>query len=217
MSFADYLIFGNKLKSHQIAGITFISISIVLLSLRDVINPPHEQINTQANYYKVSIMVPLLFAILTPISFTGSAIYGKSLAQPRIGFEPTNLAFNCQLIVNLVILIVGVYYWTNVSFNPYIFVIGLASGLFESLGKTCIATAVTIGLAGPASAITSLSGVQLVIVNILRFHKMISLVESISILLSLVGSAILVVPGLFNMLLGRKTEKEFTKIESADE
>jgi predicted RND superfamily exporter protein len=96
------------------------------------------------------------------------------------------------------------------------FWIGLASGIFESLGKTCIATAVTIGLAGPASAITSLSGVELVIINILRFHKMISLVETFAIVLSLIGSIFLVVPGFFNMLFGRKSDKEFNKIEAAD-
>jgi len=78
MSFADYLMFGNKLGKHQIAGITLITCSIILLSLRDVINPPSEEIGSQTiNPFKVSIIVPLIFAILTPLSFTGSAIYVK--------------------------------------------------------------------------------------------------------------------------------------------
>ena len=61
------------------------------------------------------------------------------------------------------------------------FWIGLASGIFESLGKTCIATAVTIGLAGPASAITSLSGVQEFPMRVkcatMAWHTLLSAVE----------------------------------------
>ena len=43
--------------------------------------------------------------------------------------------------------------------------IGILSGVCEAVGKTTVVTACVVGLAGPASAIASLSGVWLVIVE----------------------------------------------------
>ena len=62
----------------------------------------------------------------------------------------------------------SIVYWIKVEFSPFLFTIGLMSGICESLGKTAGQTASVIGLAGPASAIASLSGVELVLFEALK-------------------------------------------------
>ena len=39
---ADYCIYGTRLKATQFAGISFIVVCVLLLSLKDVIDPPIE-------------------------------------------------------------------------------------------------------------------------------------------------------------------------------
>ena len=97
-------------------------------------------------------------------------------------------------MVNAIIQIIAVVYWYKVSFDARIFWIGLASGLFESLGKTCIQTAIAIGLAGPASAISSVGGVELVIYEAIKNGRMITFIETVALILSFIGSVTLVVP-----------------------
>ena len=118
----------------------------------------------------------------------------------RKKFNSTNLSFNGQLFVNLIILICAVVYWIRVEFSWYLFVIGIFSGSLESVGKVSITTAVVIGRAGPASALASLAGVELVIFEAVKAQKMITTIELISLLLGFVGSLILVVPQMFTML-----------------
>ena len=82
--------------------------------------------------------MPVLFGILTPVSFASSALFGKYLAQPRIGFNITNLSFNAQLAVNLILLLALIIYTAKTEFNARMFLYGIGSGLTESLGKVLI-------------------------------------------------------------------------------
>jgi len=83
MSVADYFAFGVKLKRNHIVGITLIMLTVILVGLRDVINPKEVkigEISTAAPEPTVSIIVPVIFGLIAPISFTVSAIFGKHLA-----------------------------------------------------------------------------------------------------------------------------------------
>ena len=139
MSLADYLFFGVTLKYNHIIGITLIVVCILLLSLRNVIIPAELEETTSQSLINqpVSILIPLAFAICTPICFTLSATLGKHLSQERTGFNVTNLSFNAQLFVNFIVLIIAIFYWSN-EFSAKLFWIGIASGFCESLAKTSI-------------------------------------------------------------------------------
>lgn len=88
----------------------------------------------------------------------------KHLTTPRIGFEPANLNFLGYLIVNGSLLGCGVIYWQYNTFYPELYVIGVASSVFEVLGNYMMIEAYNAGPAGPTSAIVSLCSVTTTIV-----------------------------------------------------
>jgi drug/metabolite transporter (DMT)-like permease len=97
MSLADFIIFGNRLKRNHYIGITLIMLCVILLGLRDVLEPKDSvdtEIQKESTEPTVPVIVPITFGLLTPICFTLGAITGKHLSQPRIGFNITNVSFN---------------------------------------------------------------------------------------------------------------------------
>ena len=115
---------------------------MALISLRDYIlpQPISEQVLEALNLpsYNVPLVVPVVFGILTPVAFASSGLFGKYLAQDRIGFDITNLSFNAQYVVNFILFIALIAYTFINGFNGTMFIYGIGSGVAESLAKVLI-------------------------------------------------------------------------------
>ena len=92
----DYLLFGVKLNTSEIIGISFVIVSIAVLNMRSFASGEG---NKQQEFVSdpISIGWPILCAILSPLVFT-LAIMTIKRADKKHGMNPTMLSFNGQLV-----------------------------------------------------------------------------------------------------------------------
>jgi hypothetical protein len=107
-------------------------------------------------------------------------------------------------------MILGVIYWVKVEFRKDLVVRGILAGLTESVGKALIQYAVVVGPAGPSSAMASLGGLELTVYQAITESRLPIPLEISGIVLSVVGSLIIVVPGVLRRIFccGAKEERE---------
>lgn len=155
------MIFSVSLKRSQIIGIILISICVALISLRDVIIPTKFELHPSFSSIdlglelrnetiqvahskkvvivsKVPTIVPIMFALMTPIAFSISGELAKHMSQERIGFDSNILSFTSQILINSVIVILGIVYWNRHGVILDHLLLGLLSGITESMGKALI-------------------------------------------------------------------------------
>ena len=145
--------------------------------------------------------VPVIFGIITPMSFTTNGILTKTLTNDRIKFDPSTLSFGSYFIVNIMVLIVAIPYWySNGNFSQYLFWMGFVGSVINTLGIVCIQNALSCGPAGPISALAASASFFLVIIEAIKAWRMLSLMETIGLILGLYGALILVIPDTFAKL-----------------
>lgn len=83
----DYLMFDTKLKPHQTVGVGIMIVSMVLISLKDVIYSKQA-----VNPGIVPTFVPILFSVFCPIAFAMLMMLYKHLVVNN-GFIITRLSF----------------------------------------------------------------------------------------------------------------------------
>lgn len=209
----EKLIFAQGPEVIQVVGIIFICICVLLLSIRDMVltsktatlfwKMPDLQELKNKDFDATSVVmvegvpaiVPIVFAILTPIAFSCQASMMKHLVQERVGFDVCVLSFTSQFVISLVILGFGISHWTD---KESIIVLdvkyGLLSGFCECIGNAMILYAITNGQGGPACAIYSLQGVFLDIFEITVMKRPLGVVEIIAAIFCIIGLALVVLP-----------------------
>ena len=167
-AFADYLLFNERLRIHHFIGISCIVLCTLLLSLIKVIDPEIvlEAITLDSAPSLIPTYIPVLMGIFVPVVFTIWGMTIKHLTQERIGFKPSNLGFNSCLVVNLIVLVVVLPYWSDGlgHFNQRLFWIGFVGSIFDTIGKVSANASLSYGPAGPCAALQCLSGMYLVAV-----------------------------------------------------
>ena len=138
--------------------------------------------------------IPVLFGIATPMFFTTNGLLTKHLTSERIGFNASTISFTSYFIVNVIVMIVAIPYWSMYGFSQYLFWLGLVGSIINTLGIVCIQNALSLGPAGPVSAIAAVSAVLLVVVEAVKHSKMLSIMETIGLVLGIYGALILVIP-----------------------
>lgn len=104
--------------------------------------------------------------------------------------------------MNGLLLLTGIILWTRTqSFNPQMMYWGLLGGFCDAAGKVIFYNALDIGPAGPINAVVGLCSIELLIIEAIINRQMLTNIELISILLSFLGSLILVIPGTIAKLL----------------
>jgi drug/metabolite transporter (DMT)-like permease len=195
VAIADYFIFGQPLKHYHYQGLFSILVCSVIISLSGMVNA-----TTQAGHEtgevskRVPTWIPVIFGIVTPIAFTVSGMLTKHLSSERVGFDISTLAFTCYLVVNVVVLIIAIPYWSSYGFSKYLFWMGLVGSIVNTLGIVCIQNAMSRGPGGPVSAIASVSCILLVIIEAIKNNRMLFWMEIIGLILGIYGSLILVIP-----------------------
>lgn len=112
--------------------------------------------------------VPVLFGLITPCFFTSNGILTKHLTGPKVNFNPSRLSFSSYFIVNFIIMIYAIIYWQSHPFDSYLFWFGLAGSIVNTLGIVCIQNALSLGPAGPVSAMAASASFFLVIIEAIK-------------------------------------------------
>lgn len=102
------------------------------------------------------------------------------------------MVYDGFFVFNLVYLIVGVFIWDD--FKAEFFWAGTWSGVTEVLGIIFIQIACTRGLGGVAGAICHLDGPLTALVICFMTHRMLTPIEFLSLLISVFGGIVLVIP-----------------------
>jgi len=82
--------------------------------------------------------VPVLFGLITPLSFTANGLIVKSLTSDEMKFHPSNLSFSAYFLVNCLVLVGAIIYWTNYDFDSYLLVVGLIGSMINTCGIAMI-------------------------------------------------------------------------------
>lgn len=199
MAVADYLIYGQRLQYFHIIGLIAIVACTICISLSSVVGaqPAPLQANMVADHLKDPIWIPIVFGILTPVTFTVNGILTKHLTGDKMKFNPSTISFSAYLLVNIIVLLCAIPYWQAIPFSQYLFWIGLVGSVINTLGIVCIQNALSLGPAGPVSAIAAVASILLVIVEAVKHSKWLSSMESIGLVLGIYGALILVIPDVF--------------------
>ena len=192
MAIADYIFNNQKLHYYHIIGLISITLCCIVISLSGVVGvAPATQ---EVKVYDTPMWIPVLFGIATPMFFTTNGLLTKHLTSERIGFNASTISFTSYFIVNVIVMIVAIPYWSMYGFSQYLFWLGLVGSIINTLGIVCIQNALSLGPAGPVSAIPAVSAVLLVVVEAVKHSKMLSIMETIGLVLGIYGALILVIP-----------------------
>jgi drug/metabolite transporter (DMT)-like permease len=158
----DKIFFGSTLKKSQIFGIFLCIVGIAMLSFRS--SPSPTPAASAVGKEPISVLIPVLFGIITPFVFTVSNILVK-YQSVKGGFSPISYSFNSIGCANTFILAYSIWsHLTKGDFDSTCFWQGLMSGILEAAGKVCAIYSCVIGFIGPSQAICNLGGVWLVVV-----------------------------------------------------
>ena len=206
ISLFDYIFFRTRLKAHQLVGTVFIVVCIILLNLNSLIYGTEEKVDLGLGK-PIPVIIPILIALFTTITHTTLSIYGKKVGER---FYIVNATYLGQFICAFCILIVSIGIWCRHGFSTKLFLIGIVSGFSEASAKVAIQYAIVIGYAGPAAAICSLNGVELIIYQAIRYSTMLNALEIVVVILCLIGSIMILTPKPFEKILCFLKEKEST-------
>ena len=84
------------------------------------------------------VWIPVIFGVITPISFTSSGMLVKHLTLHQANFNASTISFTSYFVVNVIVLIFAIPYWVMVDFSPYLFWIGIIGSLINTLGLVCV-------------------------------------------------------------------------------
>lgn len=140
--------------------------------------------------------VPVLFGILTPICFTSSNVLLRTLTDEKYGFNfnGTNISMTSIAVVNVLVVIFAIVFWQFHHFSPNLYWIGLVGSIVNTIGLTCMNTAISCGPMGPVASIGASSTILLVIVDAIASRRVPNYVELIALVLGFGGALELVIP-----------------------
>ena len=194
-AFLEYLVFGTKLEFFYIYGMLCIFVCSVLIGLSDIIYG-REVIATDHSslFSHLPAWNPVMFGLLTPISFAINGVLSKWLTQDRVGFNASMLTVNSYLLCNLVLVFIMLKYWIQVEFLWDMAGYALIGSVLDCVGMVLTTNAFSLGPTGPVSAIIIMSGMTLVIIEGAKNKKMISEVELVGCILGILGAFVIVIP-----------------------
>lgn len=138
MAICDKIFFNQSLRYFHFLGMFSIVICTIVISLSGMVNSKTTDASVVGLAPSIPTWVPVIFGIITPMTFCSNGILTKHLTQPRIGFNPSRMSFNVYFIVNILVLIYAIPYWAVNPFQPTLFVWGLIGSIINTLGIVCI-------------------------------------------------------------------------------
>lgn len=210
LALLDYIFFDVELTRRHLLGMLCLVLSVTALatctSLEPV--PPVRSFSIKLNPYPVPSWFPTLLAMVAPIGFSLSSLLVKWLVGKR-KINATTLPICAYTLVNFLISIISVLYFVFDSFDLYAFVIGFVGSIINTMGIICTVHAFTNGPIGPTSAVINIGTIFLVIVEAVRFLTVPRYLEVLSVVVGLLGGAILTIPEEMQKALGCRRNNRF--------
>lgn len=121
-------------------GTVSIVLCTIVISLSGVVEGKGEEVAVVDPFAEplTPTWVPVLFGLITPVSFTTNGILTKHLTSDKVNFKPSTISFTSYFIVNVLVLIVAIPYWCIVEFDQSMFWIGFAGSVINTLGIVSI-------------------------------------------------------------------------------
>lgn len=148
MAVADYFVNGQKLQYFHVLGMFSMILCSILISLNSFIYPVAETDTAISEAPTVSVWIPIIFGLVTPVFFTLNGLLTVHLTS-KTGFNSSRISFNSYFIVNVIITIVAVFYYQTHYFDMNLFWVGLFGSIVNTLGIVCIQNALSTGPCGP--------------------------------------------------------------------
>jgi hypothetical protein len=93
----------------------------------------------------------------------------KHLTSKRVGFDALNVTFSTISTVNVLVMIISIFYFAKVGqFDWYLFAIGLTGSFLDTLGIVAITRAFSCGPAGLIAALATSTNLFLTIVEAIK-------------------------------------------------
>lgn len=86
-SIADYFFYGEKMFYHHYIGLVCILLCSIAICMKDFLS-------TDTKIAEYPSWIPVMFGLISPISFSAFAMITKNLTCERIGFDATILSFS---------------------------------------------------------------------------------------------------------------------------
>ena len=184
---AAYFLFDEKILYHHVIGLLSILLCSICISMKDLIAPAAKDV-TEVQYPS---WIPVVFGLVTPMSFCSYAMLAKNLTSERIGFNPSTLSMSSMISVNLKLLIITIPYWIQNGFEQKYFWIGSIGMFVDSYGLSACTEAFACGPPGSVAAIVNLANVLMVIIEAFKHNRMLTVFESIGFVLAVFGIMVL--------------------------
>ena len=117
------------MKYNDYIGIVCIIISSLIITLVPSEQPQISQIVDGSKL--MPKWIPVVFAIITPLSFTAYSILTKHLSSEKVGFNINRIISSVYLIVNALILMIAIPFWYYTEFHPNLFWIGFIAAIAD--------------------------------------------------------------------------------------
>ena len=213
IAIGEFLVFGQRLKTHYIIGMLLMVACASILSLNSIIFREGTVVGdiataqggtTKKQGIKVlPSWIAVLFAVITPVSFTARVITFRKLTGPTHGlnFSVLTLMMSSFFVPNLFVMAGAIYYWTTISpIDWHTFLLGTVGSVIDSMAMNLIYVALSLGPGGPTTAIVSMCSVLITLLETFRQHKMPSPIELAGLAIGIVGALEFVVPKLVHLV-----------------
>ena len=190
---AAYFLFDEKIHYYHVIGLVSILLCSICISLKDMLAPAVKGVK-EVQYPS---WIPVVFGLITPMSFCSNAMLAKNLTSERIGFDPSTLSMSSIISVNFIILVIAIAYWVQYGFILKYFWIGSIGMFIDSYGLSACTEAFACGPPGSVAAIVSSANVLMVIIEAIKHNRMLTIFESIGFVLAVFGILVLSLPEVF--------------------
>jgi drug/metabolite transporter (DMT)-like permease len=145
--------------------------------------------------------LPMMVSLFLPICFTINGILFKHLTNRRLNFNASTLQFTSYFVVNSLILVAAIIFWTtSKNFSPLLFWIGFGGSMLNTLGIVCAQNAMAKGPMGPSIAISNTNFILFALGQVVIFNNSLSPMEIIGMLVQFLGSMVTVIPHWFESI-----------------
>ena len=184
-----YFLFNEKMDVSQYFGMVLLIACAVLLS----ISQEEGSVQSILEEDRISGIIPVMAAIASSLGFGVRSIIIKYYAES--GYDVYNFAMQSLFVDGLIGSLCPVYqYYTTVGIvTGDIIIPGILSGIIAGVGTFLINYAISVGIAGPASAMANLASVTQTLLDYFLLGQVLNLLQILGLSVGLLGAMVIAV------------------------
>jgi len=187
-----YIFLNEIMGGADYVGMLFMIACAVLLSLSQV-GTDEGEITGGINKERISAFIPVLAATGSSLGFGVRSVLIKYFVMK--GYNVYNFAMQSLFVDGLIgtIYLIIQYITVDGLITQQILIPGVLSGLIAGFGTFLINYSISVGIAGPASAMANLAAVFQTILDYFILGQVLNLLQIFGLLIGLIGAIVLAV------------------------